>query len=152
MKILFVCLGNICRSPTAEAVFKQRLRKLNIQAHVDSAGTSSNHVGEDPDPRSQTHAIQRGYRLEHKARQFKIQDFDFFDHILVMDRSNKNNVLKLTQSPQHHKKVTLLTDFIDDSTIDEVPDPYYGGDAGFQEVIDIIEMAFEGFSKKHFTF
>lgn len=145
--VLFVCLGNICRSPTAEAVFralaKQHLNNLAIK--VDSAGTSGAHAGQKPDPRSISASFRRGYDLTSiHSRQFNLKDFDNFDLILVMDKSNKNNILKLADNVKDRDvtgKIKLFLDFSKQVLHQEVPDPYYGGEGGFDLVIDLIEDA-----------
>ena len=146
MKILFVCMGNICRSPTAHGVFEQLVRETSYTDRIviDSAGTHAYHVGEAPDTRSQQHAKQRGYRLDHlRARQITVDDFEIFDLILVMDWEN----LALTEqlAPAHHRrKIKRLTEFCRKHSSTVVPDPYYKGSEGFEEVLDIVEDACEG--------
>ncbi|PIP94679.1 MAG: phosphotyrosine protein phosphatase [Bdellovibrio sp. CG12_big_fil_rev_8_21_14_0_65_39_13] len=146
-KILFVCLGNICRSPTAHGVFDAYIRRLNLQKEleIDSAGTSAHHQGQLPDDRSRKHASLRGYQLDSKSRQIKLSDLEFFDEIFVMDDENLKNVMALDHEKKFIKKVKKLTDLIPQSPIDRVPDPYYSGDQGFEMVLDIIEEAAEIF-------
>lgn len=144
MRILFVCLGNICRSPSAEAVFQKRFSEMGIQAHLDSAATSHFHVGHPSDPRSISHAEKRGYKMTHLGRQLSLEDFDNFDLIFGMDDSNIANILKIC--PDHHKhKVSLLTQFAKNKHYLHVPDPYYGQPEDFELVLDIIENCAEGF-------
>ena len=144
--ILFVCMGNICRSPTADGVFRAKLKQLGQQnaVHVDSAGTHNYHPDSPPDARSQTHAARRGYDLSDlRARQIRDADFEQFDLILAMDWEN----MKLVQDrcpPQHHSKIRRLTEFCQQLSSPVVPDPYYGGDAGFEEVLDLVEDACDG--------
>ena len=135
MKVLFVCTGNICRSPTAEGVLRRlaELEKMNI--HVESRGTHDYHVGEPPDERAQHHAKRRGYDLSaQRAKQLAKRDFEEFDLVLAMDRGHLR-ILQRLCPPQHAGKVRL---FIRDV---EVPDPYYGGPEGFEQVLDLVEAA-----------
>lgn len=146
-----VCLGNICRSPLAAGILKNivRLRNEADKYFIDSAGTASYHIGALPDPRSRNVAVNHGFRLEHKARQITLDDFKTFDHILVMDKSNLANVLKLTQNSEERAKVQLITDF--DPRVDRlevVPDPYYGENAEFERVYDQLVICSEGFLSK----
>jgi protein-tyrosine phosphatase len=147
IKVLFVCMGNICRSPTAEGVFTALVneRKLQDYFQIDSAGTHAYHVGEAPDLRAQKAARDRGVELKHlKARKVVFGDFEDFDHILVMDDDNHDIVQQAC--PEHFKhKVKYLLDFAPHLTTREVPDPYYGGGQGFERVLDMIEVASEGF-------
>jgi len=129
-----VCLGNICRSPLAHGIFEHLTSHKNIA--VDSAGTAAYHVGNPPDPRSQEVAQSHGIDISaQKARQFTVQDFERYDHIFVMDRSNYSNVIRLATQEQHRSKVELL---IPDT---EVPDPYYGGFDGFEKCYQMIFKA-----------
>lgn len=129
-----VCLGNICRSPLAHGIFEQLSKEFSIT--VDSAGTASYHIGSSPDPRSIKTAMKHGIDISNqRARQFTKTDFDAFDHIFVMDRQNLKDVLKLSQSEVERNKVKLLL------TNEEVEDPYYGGDQGFEIVFNKIEKA-----------
>jgi protein-tyrosine phosphatase len=133
--VLFVCTGNICRSPTAEGVLKALSRKSGVELHVESRGTHDYHVGEPPDERAQSHAKGRGYDLSaQRARQLSRQDFEEFDLVLAMDRGHLR-ILQRLCPPQHAGKVRL---FIKDV---EVPDPYYGGPDGFEQVLDLVEAA-----------
>jgi len=144
--ILFVCMGNICRSPTAHGVFRQMVIDQGLSAWVklDSAGTHNYHPGSPPDERSREHAAQRGYDLSDlRARQLKDADFERHDLILVMDMDN----LALVQQacPQvHQHKVRRLTEFCLQYNSTAVPDPYYGGKTGFEDVLDLVEDACEG--------
>ena len=132
--VLMVCLGNICRSPLAHGIFEKLSKEFSIT--VDSAGTASYHIGSSPDPRSIKIAMKHGIDISNqRARQFTRSDFDSFDHIFVMDRQNLRNVLKLSQTEAERNKVKLLL------TNEEVEDPYYGGDQGFEIVFDKIEKA-----------
>ena len=144
--VLFVCMGNICRSPTADGVMRHLVAQhgLQEQVYVDSAGTHSYHTGSPPDPRSQAHAARRGYDLSAlRARPVEAVDFERFDLLLAMDRDN----LRLLHSrcpPEFHPKLQRLTKYCRTMTSPVVPDPYYGGDAGFEEVLDLVEDACTG--------
>ena len=146
MRILFVCLGNICRSPTAEAVVRAlAARELpEVGLEVDSAGTAGYHIGEPPDPRMQVAAARRGYELKAlRARVVEPGDFERFDLILAMDRENLE-VLHRRAPEQARERVRLFLEFSPDSEPREVPDPYYGGANGFEEVLDLVEAAARG--------
>lgn len=142
--VLFVCMGNICRSPTAEGVFRHFVEAAGLMdsVSVDSAGTHAYHVGEAPDRRSQAAAERRGYSLESiKARRVRESDFDEFDLILAMDRDNLAN-LRAGSDTAHHHKIRLFLEYSAGPEA-EVPDPYYGGATGFERVLDLIEDASE---------
>jgi protein-tyrosine phosphatase len=141
VKVLFVCLGNICRSPTAEAVFRELAERQGHAGrfHVDSAGTGDWHVGEAPDGRMRRAAEGRGYALEGRARQVRPEDFEHFDHVLAMDRANLRELLRVAPAAQH-PKIRLLRD-LDPHGGDDVPDPYHGGAEGFDEVVTILERS-----------
>ena len=145
VKVLMVCLGNICRSPSAHGVFNKYIKnnKLDKLIEVDSAGTASYHVGENPDPRSIQAAARRGYSLQQLvARQVKDEDFQLFDYILAMDAANLSELRK--RAPQNCRaSLGLLLDYADTAQ-DTVPDPYYSGKDGFELVLDLIEGACEG--------
>lgn len=146
MKLLFVCLGNICRSPAAEGVMRSlvKARGLSDKIAIDSAGTSANHVGEPPDSRMQTHALKRDLNLaDLRARQFIAADFSKFDLILVMDEYNKNNVQKLDPKAEFENKVVNITTYCKRHKQTLVPDPYYGGAQGFELVLDLLQDACE---------
>ncbi len=148
-KILFVCLGNICRSPAAEGIFNKKINERNLEKLfvVDSAGTGSWHVGNLPDKRMQTTALSRGIALTSRARQIKEKDLHEFDHILVMDKDNLDAVKSLNKyhvDTLNHKIKLILT-YSKDYQLDEVPDPYYGGQDGFEKVLDLLDDAIDEF-------
>lgn len=146
-KVLFVCLGNICRSPTAEAVFKARAKAAGLEVHIDSAGTSGWHVNEKPDPRSIEAGQARGYSFTGQSSRKVIRaDFGNFDYILAMDADNLSELSGLC--PDNHKnKLALFLDYAPKGSTREVPDPYYGGEDGFDIVLDLIERASDGLIK-----
>lgn len=148
-KILFVCMGNICRSPTAEAVFQKRLADQDLlhRVKVDSAGTHNFHPNAPPDERSQAHARKRGYDLSGlRARQVVASDFEEFDLLLTMDWDNRA-LLEERCPAQHAHKIRGLAEFLQTTQASVIPDPYYGGDAGFEQVLDLIEEASDGLLK-----
>jgi len=131
--ILFVCTGNICRSPTAEGVFKSLCEEAGLELRIESAGLGDWHVGDPPDERAQHHARNRGYDLSaQRARQVRPRDFDDFDLILAMDRGHLRALQRMTP-PKHHAKIRLFVAERD------IPDPYYGGPDGFEQVLDLVE-------------
>jgi low molecular weight protein-tyrosine phosphatase len=142
-RVLFVCMGNICRSPAGEAVFRRYVQdhKLHDEIDIDSSGTIDYHVGEPPDSRMSEAAARRGFILNSKARQFKTYDFDRFDLIVAMDRENLKDIRALDITGEHRDKTHLLCDFLSNSNNPDVPDPYYGGPDGFDRVLDLIEQA-----------
>lgn len=146
IKVLFVCMGNICRSPTAEGVFRTMLcqRGLDGRIEVDSAGTHGYHVGEAPDPRTQRAAAARGYDLTSiRARKVAQSDLEYFDLVLAMDRNNLEALSRLCP-PELSGRIGLFMDFAHNFDDDEVPDPYYGLGHGFDLVIDMVEDASRG--------
>lgn len=145
-KLLFVCLGNICRSPSAENIMNHLINQAGLSKEIicDSAGTSSYHVGSPPDRRMTAAAKLRGIQLLGEARQFQRSDFEKFDLILAMDKENYRNILALDRSRQYEDKVKLMCDFCTKHNLKEVPDPYYGGPEGFNQVIDLLLDACEG--------
>jgi protein-tyrosine phosphatase len=147
VRICFVCLGNICRSPTAEAVMRHLVMQAGLgdRIAIDSAGTGDWHVGHARDHRSRAVGEARGIPLAGAARQFVPQDFDDFDHVLAMDRSNRAELVRLARDDRDRAKVALLRSFDPSAPPDaEVPDPYYGGAHGFEEVFDVCERACRG--------
>ncbi|WP_342616824.1 low molecular weight protein-tyrosine-phosphatase [Rhodoferax sp. GW822-FHT02A01] len=144
--ILFVCMGNICRSPTAHGVFRHKVMRQSMadRVAIDSAGTHNYHPGSAPDARSQAHAAKRGYDLSDlRARQIRQSDFERFDLILVMDWDNLADVKEICPPP-HLPKIRRLTEFCQRSDSPVVPDPYYGGPQGFDQVLDLVEDACDG--------
>jgi len=145
-KVLFVCLGNICRSPTAEGVFRAQVAAAGLSEviGIDSAGTAAWHIGKAPDQRAQAAATRRGYDLTAlRGRQVAVADFGEFDYILAMDRSNLADLLAQCPADQRHK-VRLFLSFSSQWQNHEVPDPYYGGADGFDQVLDMVEDAAHG--------
>ncbi|WP_374980355.1 low molecular weight protein-tyrosine-phosphatase [Pseudomonas solani] len=143
MKVLFVCLGNICRSPTAEGVLRHKLREAGLaeQVEVDSAGTGDWHVGKAPDTRTRQAALRRGYDLSLlRARQVSVEDFSRFDLVLAMDHSNLRDLKGLRRNGSEPDLLLRRYGLVPE----EVPDPYYGGEEGFEEVLDLIEQACDG--------
>jgi protein-tyrosine phosphatase len=148
-KILFVCMGNICRSPTAEAVFFKRLadRDLLHRIKIDSAGTHNFHPHAPPDQRSQSHAQKRGYDLSNlRARSVAESDFEEFDLLLTMDWDNRALLEERCPAPYLHK-IRGLAEFLQTTQASVIPDPYYGGEQGFEHVLDLIEEASDGLMK-----
>lgn len=146
IRVLFVCMGNICRSPTAEGVFANAVKRegLSDVISIDSAGTHAYHVGEPPDQRSQQTARARGVDLSAlRARHTRLSDFENFDYVLAMDRDNLKGLLAMAP-PGAEAEVRLFLEFAEGTTTREVPDPYYGGAGGFDAVLDLIEAASEG--------
>ncbi len=152
VKVLFVCMGNICRSPTAEGVFTHLVqnRKLAHRFSIDSAGTHAYHIGDAPDLRSQKAALERGIDISHlRGRKVIFGDFEDFDFLLAMD--DDNHALLINACPkQHQHKIHYFLNFAPQLKTREVPDPYYGGGQGFERVLDMIEAASDGFLKHLF--
>ena len=143
VKVLFVCMGNICRSPTAEGVFQELLRKEGLEGdiEIDSAGTHAYHIGKTPDHRARAAALRRGVDLGSlRARQVTPGDFGYFDYILAMDRYNLE-FLEAECPAQFRDRLSLFLAYAPDADAEEVPDPYYGGESGFDRVLDLIEAA-----------
>ena len=143
MKLLFVCLGNICRSPTAEAIATQLIKQQGLSWFCDSAGTNGFHDGEPADPRSIRHGKVRGYSLTSVSRQITSEDFKNFDLLLAMDQNNVKTLEQICPDPQLLGKIKLITDYATHD-YNGVPDPYYGGAQGFERVIDILEDSCAG--------
>ena len=150
MKILMVCLGNICRSPLAEGILLKKIKDQNLDFWIDSAGTSGAHVGDSPDRRMQKTAIMRGVDLSDlRARRFKRKDFKKFDVIYVMDESNYNDVISLATTNVDKSKVKLILNEITPGANQPVPDPYYGGLEGFENVFDLLDEATDKILEKY---
>jgi protein-tyrosine phosphatase len=148
MRVLFVCMGNICRSPTAEGVFRQALQAHGSSIEIDSAGTHDYHVGEPPDRRATAAAQRRGIDLSGlRARQVTDEDFARFDLILAMDRDNLD-LLQRRAPAQYRERIKLVMEYAPDAYTRQVPDPYYGGAKGFEEVLDLLEKAAQGFLRE----
>lgn len=142
IKVLFVCMGNICRSPSAEIVFKYFVEQKGLidNFEIDSAGTIGYHEGERADARMRTHAAARGYNITHIARKFNpSKDFERFDYIITMDDSNYSDVLSSDTKNNYSDKIKKMSDFASDKSVSEIPDPYYGGTEGFEHVLDLLE-------------
>jgi len=145
VKVLFVCLGNICRSPTAEGVFTKLVndKELADKISIDSAGTGDYHIGKSPDLRAQEAALKRGINIDHlAARQVSPNDFEKFDYIVAMDKSNYAN-LQIVCPAEHKQKLHLFLQFAPELETEEVPDPYFGGKSGFEHVLNLVETASE---------
>ena len=146
-RILFVCMGNICRSPAAEAIMKKTIEKNNLgdKIEVDSAGTIEYHSGESADSRMIVHAKKRSYEVDSIARQFNMtKDFEQFDYIVTMDNENFEDLKSMDILNKHEHKIFRMVDFCENGTIDEIPDPYYNSASGFEEVLDMLEDATKG--------
>ncbi|HAS6681724.1 TPA: low molecular weight phosphotyrosine protein phosphatase [Vibrio parahaemolyticus] len=139
-RILVVCMGNICRSPTGEAVLRAKAKELGVDVDIDSAGTIGYHTGNTPDSRAMAAGKQRGYSFKGmRARQVSVQDFEDFDLVLAADKANLADLLDICPTEHRHKVSLFLSH--SNSSYDEIPDPYYGGDDGFELVLDLIEEA-----------
>ncbi|MGI6218758.1 MAG: low molecular weight protein-tyrosine-phosphatase [Bacteroidaceae bacterium] len=145
-KILFICLGNICRSPAAEEIMRHFIQKAGREKEISvaSAGLIAYHQGELPDARMRSHAARRGYQLTHRSRPIRTEDFYDFDLIIGMDDSNIARLHQQAPSPEEEKKIRRMTDYLVRLTADHVPDPYYGGASGFENVLNILEDACQG--------
>ena len=147
VRVLMVCLGNICRSPLAEGLLRSKVSDNKVE--VDSAGTSNYHVGDRPDTRSITIASKYGLDIsQQRGRQFQVSDFDRFDHIYTMDASNYNNVIDLARNDSDKNKVKMILDEIYPNAHYDVPDPYYGGDQGFENVFKMLDEACDIIAEK----
>ncbi|MCA9631900.1 MAG: low molecular weight phosphotyrosine protein phosphatase [Myxococcales bacterium] len=147
VSVCFVCLGNICRSPTAEGVFRHLVEEAGLtgEIHIDSAGTAAYHAGESPDRRSAEHAARRGIRLAGRARQFVASDFERFDYVLAMDAANHRELERQARRVAAENRLYHCRDFDPECPKgSSVPDPYYGGEAGFEEVLDLCDAACRG--------
>lgn len=146
-KILFVCLGNICRSPLAEAIFKHKIKEKGLEhrVEVNSCGTANYHVGDTPDPRTIKNALKNGVSIDHLGKQLSEQDIGYYDFILAMDKSNHTNIFRLTNANRHAHKIKLMRSFDPEPDGEEVPDPYYGNESDFQNVFDILSHSIDSF-------
>ncbi len=145
-QVLFICMGNICRSPAGENIFRHLVTTASLDQQItcDSAGTIGFHSGKSPDARMSKTIKKRGYQVTGFSRQFSLRDFETFDLILTMDHENHANIIKLAKNDQDRAKVRKFTDFCTKHDHSEVPDPYYGGNTGFELVADLIEDGSEG--------
>lgn len=141
IKVLFVCLGNICRSPAAEAVMLREVKERGVAGRweIDSAGTGNYHIGDLADPRMREHASRRGLKLLHRARQVSVSDFNDFDLIIGMDSSNLRNLRAISPTVETDRKIVAMSEFFPDAPYDYVPDPYYEGAEGFELVLDLLQ-------------
>ena len=146
LRILFVCMGNICRSPAGEGVLAKMVAEAGLadRIQIDSAGTLGMHAGNPPDSRMRAAATKRGYELTSRARQVTAEDLDTFDLILVMDQDNHRNVIRLASTDEQRERVRLFCTFCEKHLEREVPDPYYGGSQGFEYVLDLLEDGCSG--------
>jgi protein-tyrosine phosphatase len=147
IKVLFVCLGNICRSPLAEAIFNHKIQQNGISNHfdVDSCGTSNYHIGDQPDPRTLASAKKNGVNINHLGRQLRPADLERYDYILAMDQSNLDNIFLLKDAEKYAEKISLLGKFDPEGKGAEVPDPYFGGEEGFQFVYEMLDRTLDCF-------
>jgi len=146
IRVLFVCMGNICRSPAAEIVFRHQVNfaKLADAIEIDSAGTIGYHAGKGPDPRMSDTLRRRGYKIEGRSRQVTSEDLRDFDLVLAADQENLADLFRLDRSGEHREKIRLLVEYCVEKEASHVPDPYYGGQRGFEEVADLVEDACHG--------
>lgn len=152
MRVLMVCLGNICRSPMAEGWLSHKSNMQQLDIEVDSAGTANYHIGSQADERMRKYAKKAGVSIDNlRARQFQVSDFDSFDRIFVMDKSNYKNVLALARTNADKEKVSLYLNELYPAQDLEVPDPYYDGEQAFNDVIALLEKATDAFIKNTFT-
>ncbi len=141
MRVLFICMGNICRSPAAEVIFRKMVENADLEGHfqIDSAGTIGYHEGNPPDPRMSAHLEDRGYRVEGRSRPLRKDDLESFDFLLTMDEENFADTLRLDPEGKFHKKVKPFVLYLRETKAARIPDPYYGDDQGFTHAIDLLE-------------
>lgn len=147
VKVLFVCMGNICRSPMAEGVFRHQVESAGLAAHfeIDSAGTHSYHIGAQPDSRGQETALRRGVDLSGlRGRQIQNEDFERFDYVIAMDEDNRSLLVSRNAATEYESRIRLFLEFAPYLELKEVPDPYYGSAGGFEQVMDMVEEASRG--------
>lgn len=148
MKILMVCMGNICRSPLAEGIMKSKMKQYGIEGEVDSAGTISAHMGEAPDHRSCEIAMENDIDItDQRARPFRESDFDTFDWIFVMDKENHSNIMKIASTQEQRQKVEMIMNRLLPGSNMEVPDPYYGGRPEFEKVFQMLDASCDAIAK-----
>jgi protein-tyrosine phosphatase len=147
MKIMFVCLGNICRSPLAEAVFVHKVKERGLDFAGDSSGTSAYHIGDAADPRMREVARKHGVPIKHRAQQFQPRHFNEFDLVLAMDESNFSDLLTIAKSDEERNKIVMFRDF-DPEGHGDVPDPYYGGKEGFEQVYAMVDRTCDALIEK----
>jgi protein-tyrosine phosphatase len=148
IKVLFVCLGNICRSAMSQGILEQKVKEQNLSIFVDSAGTSNYHIGDQPDKRMIKKGLEYNIDIStQRARQFTVNDFDAFDYIFAMDKSNFDNINRLARNNSDKQKVKLYLDYSYPNQQKSVPDPYYGGEDGFEEVYQLLNYATDIFIK-----
>lgn len=149
-QILLVCLGNICRSPMAEAILDFKAKNLGLKVKVDSCGTGNWHIGQQPDPRTIAVANHHGVPVNHRARQIELLDFERFDYIFAMDDQNYRNLVLLTDKEEHHRKILKIRQFDPVEPGGDVPDPYYGTDRDFQLVFEMLNRTIDEFLTQEF--
>lgn len=149
MRILFVCLGNICRSPMAEGIMKEKVRQRGLRVEVDSCGTGDYHEGENPDPRAREEMEKRGFDIsELIARGFRDEDFEHFDRILTMDEDNQQRIKERARNAEEERKVDMLLNLLPDTQGSSVPDPYFGAKDGFKTVYELLDRATDALIKE----